>query len=133
MKKEFYTIKDISKLFNLTEHTIRYYCDMNLLPVKRDKRNRRVFDNESLNWFKTIKCLRGCGMSIHAIKQYSDLCLSGDSNLKQRYDIIKSQLPLVKQQYEEAKKRLDYINYKISIYEDMMAGKIPDKSNPLEW
>lgn len=133
MKKDFYTIKDISKMFGFTEHTIRYYCDMGLLPVKRDKNNHRIFDQESLNWFEGIKCLRGCGMSIESIKEYSDLCLNGNSNLEQRYEIIKKQQPLVQRQYEEAKQRLDYINHKLKDYEDMLSGKIPDKSNPSNW
>ena len=133
MKKDFYTVKDISQMFGFTEHTIRYYCDMGLLPVKRDKNNRRIFDQESLNWFEGIKCLRGCGMSIESIKEYSDLCLNGNSSLEQRYEIIKKQQPLVKQQYKEAKQRLNYINHKIQDYEDMLSGKIPDKSNPSNW
>ncbi|MGM9970161.1 MAG: MerR family transcriptional regulator [Anaeroplasma sp.] len=133
MKKDFYTIKDITEMFGLTEHTVRYYCDMGLLPVQRDKNNRRIFNQESLNWFEGIKCLRGCGMSIEAIKKYSDLCLNGNSNLEQRYEIIKEQLPNVQKQYDEAKQRLDYIKHKIKDYEDMLSGKIPDKSNPSEW
>lgn len=31
-----YTVKQIAELMGMSEHTIRYYTDLNLLPVKRD-------------------------------------------------------------------------------------------------
>ena len=44
-----YTVKQISEIMGMSEHTIRYYTDLNLLPVKRDSANRRIFDEESIN------------------------------------------------------------------------------------
>ena len=38
-----YTLKQFAEMFHTTEHTIRYYTDINLLPCQRDKRNRRHF------------------------------------------------------------------------------------------
>ena len=44
------TVKEVSKKFNISEYTLRYYTDENLIPsIKRDKNNIRVFDEESLN------------------------------------------------------------------------------------
>ena len=85
-----YTVKQIAELMGMSEHTIRYYTDLNLLPVKRDSGNRRVFDEESINWLMGIKCLKGCGMSIEDIKRYGDLCLQGDETLAERREIMRS-------------------------------------------
>lgn len=40
-----YTVKEVAKCLNLTEHTIRYYTDKGLVPsIKRDKNNTRIFN-----------------------------------------------------------------------------------------
>ena len=125
-----YTVKQISDLMGMSEHTIRYYTDLNLLPVKRDSGNRRVFDEESINWLMGIKCLKGCGMSIEDIKRYGDLCLQGDGTLYERREIMRSQLVLAEQKLNEAKEIFDYITKKVAHYDDVIAGKTDDDTNP---
>ena len=54
-----FTVKDVSKMLDLTEHTVRFYTDKGLVPsVKRDKNNIRLFDEESINWLTGVKYLR---------------------------------------------------------------------------
>ena len=53
----YYTLKEICKMSGMTEHTIRYYTDKGLLPCRRDGANRRIFDDDSLNWLTAIRCL----------------------------------------------------------------------------
>ena len=125
-----YTVKQISEIMGMSEHTIRYYTDLNLLPVKRDSANRRIFDEESINWLMGIKCLKGCGMSIEDIKKYGDLCLIGDETLIKRREIMKKQLEIAKQNLENAKKILEYVKKKVAHYDDVIAGKIADDTNP---
>ena len=52
----YYTVKEFAERYGITEHTLRYYTDIGLLPCKRDGGNRRVFDEESENWMEGIKC-----------------------------------------------------------------------------
>ena len=125
-----YTVKQISEIMQMSEHTIRYYTDRNLLPIKRDPANRRIFDEESINWLMGIKCLKGCGMSIEDIKKYGDLCLIGDETLIERREIMKKQLEIAKQNLENAKKILEYVKKKVAHYDDVIAGKIADDTNP---
>ena len=87
-----YSVKEISDILGLTEHTIRFYTDKGLVPsVTRDRNNNRLFDEESINWLTGVKYLKECGMSIEAIKDYVDLCLEGNSTIEQRYQIVLSQ------------------------------------------
>lgn len=45
-----YTIDEISKLLDMSKHTIRYYTDLNLVPsLQRDKNGNRIFDEDSKN------------------------------------------------------------------------------------
>ncbi|WP_243151275.1 MerR family DNA-binding transcriptional regulator [Clostridium butyricum] len=42
-----YTIKEIAYILNMTEHSVRYYSDMGLIPsLKRNSNGNRIFDEE---------------------------------------------------------------------------------------
>ncbi|MEI3163755.1 MAG: MerR family transcriptional regulator [Lachnospirales bacterium] len=131
----FYSIKEFAKLFNTSEHTIRYYTDINFLPCKRDSNNRRIFDEESLNWMQGITCLKGCGASIKTIIEYCDLCKLPESeeNLKARYNIILKQRDEIHKKIEEMKFTSQYINNKVKHYENILSGTILDDTNPKNW
>ena len=126
-----YTVKQIAALMGMSEHPIRFYTDKELLPCKRDKNNRRIFDDESINWLKGIHCLRGCGVSLEDIKVYSDLCLSDDPDaLQKRYEFMCRQRQLAYDRLQEAQDLVTYMDHKVQHYEDILAGKIEDDTNP---
>ena len=126
-----YTVKEIADKMGMTAHTIRFYTDMGLLPCSRDQNNRRVFDDESINWLKGIQCLRNCGVSIEDIKVYSDLCLSDSPDaLQKRYQFMKEQRELAHQRLQEAQELAAYMDAKVQHYEDVLAGLILDDTNP---
>ena len=129
-----YTVKEVAKLLNLTEHTVRFYTDKGLVPsLQRDKNNNRLFDDESLNWLTGVKYLKECGMSIEDIKSYVDLCLEGGSTIQERYEIIMKQKAIAQAQLEEAKQRAKYMEAKANHYFEILNGVIPDDTNPGEW
>ena len=130
-----YTLKQFAEMFHVTEHTIRYYTDINLLPCGRDKANRRIFDEESVNWMQGIACLKGCGASIEDIKEYCDLCRLPESRetLYARYQIILRQREQAYQRIEEAKATAAYMDEKVQHYKQILSGLIPDDSNPEHW
>ena len=130
-----YTLKQFAEMFNTTEHTIRYYTDINLLPCQRDKGNRRIFNEESVNWMQGIACLKGCGASIEDIKEYCDLCRLPESRetLYARYQIILRQREQAYKRIEEANATAAYMDEKVQHYEQILSGLIPDDSNPEYW
>jgi DNA-binding transcriptional MerR regulator len=129
-----YTVKEIAKLLDMTEHTVRYYTDMGLVPsLKRDKNGNRLFDERSKNWLIGIKNLRGSGMSIQAVKDYVNLCLQGESTLEIRYEIILEQKKKLEEQLREMNERYQYIEHKAKWYDDILNHRIPDTSNPGTW
>ena len=90
-----YTVKQIADKVGLSEHTVRYYTNENLIPnVMRDKNNNRVFTEESVGWLIGIKCLKDGGVPLKKIKEYVDLCLQGEKTVKERYKIIENELKL---------------------------------------
>lgn len=130
-----YTIRQMAQLFGVTEHTLRFYTDQGLLPCARDGRNRRVFDEESVNWMQGIQCLKGCGASIEDIREYCRLCLLEESeeNLKARYAIILKQREAAYRRAEEAKATAKYMDEKVAHYQAILAGLAPDDINPKTW
>ena len=130
-----YTLRQFAEMFHTTEHTIRYYTDINLLPCQRDQGNRRIFNEESVNWMQGIACLKGCGASIADMKEYCDLCRLPESRetLYARYQIILRQREQAYQRIEEAKATAAYMDEKVQHYEQILSGLIPDDSNPEHW
>ena len=131
----YYTIKQMAERFGVTEHTLRFYTDKGLLPCGRDGGNRRVFNEESVNWMQGIKCLKGCGASIGDIQEYCRLCLLEESeeNLRLRYEIILKQRTEAYKRVEEAKAAAKYMDEKVAHYEAILAGLAPDDTNPKNW
>ena len=131
----YYTIRQMAEMFDVTEHTLRFYTDQGLLPCERDGGNRRVFNEESVNWMQGIKCLKGCGASIEDIREYCRLCLLEESeeNLRARYAIIQKQRAEAYKRVEEAKATAKYMDEKVAHYEAILAGLTPDDTNPKNW
>ena len=131
----YYTIKQMAEMFGVTEHTLRFYTDKGLLPCARDSGNRRVFDEESVNWMQGIQCLKGCGASLEDIQAYCRLCLveGSEENLWARYAIIRKQREAAHQRVEEAKATAKYMDDKAAHYEAILAGLVPDDTNPKNW
>lgn len=130
-----YTMKQMAKMFDVTEHTLRYYTDIGLLPCERDNGNRRIFNEESVNWMQGIQCLKGCGASIEDIKEYCRLCLLEESqeNLQARYAIILKQREAAYKRVEDAKAIAKYMDDKVAHYETILSGLAPDDTNPKNW
>ena len=131
----YYTIKQMAEMFGVTEHTLRFYTDKGLLPCARDSGNRRVFDEESVNWMQGTQCLKGCGASLEDIQAYCRLCLAegSEENLWARYAIIRKQREAAHQRVEEAKATAKYMDDKAAHYEAILAGLAPDDTNPKNW
>lgn len=131
----YYTIRQFAEMFHTTEHTVRYYTDIQLLPCQRDSGNRRVFDEESVRWMQGITYLKRCGASLKDIKEYCRLCRLEESeeNLKARYRMILKQREVAYQKAEEANATAAFMDAKVKHYEDILAGLAPDDTNPGNW
>ena len=124
-----YTLMQACKEVNMTYETLKFYCNAGLVPnVKRDKNNRRIFDENNINWIKSLTCLKNCGMSIKDMQVYLDLCLQGQKTIPQRQDILKLQKEKLIHQLEDIQKSLDYIDHKLDFYQKVLNGEIKYQS-----
>ena len=84
-----YTMMQVCKETDMPYQALKFYCNEGLVPnVKRDKNNRRVFDERDVKWIKDLVCLKKCGMSIQEMKEYLELCLQGESSIPQRKEML---------------------------------------------
>lgn len=127
-----YTLKEVCLLLDMSEHTLRYYTDQNIVPhVQRDKNNRRIFNDETLDWLRGVKYLRGLGMSIDDIREFQYLCQQdGDEAILQRLTILTKQLEKSKQELNQAQQRVKYLEDKVLREKMILEHLIPDDKNP---
>ena len=119
-----YSMKETCDKTNLTYDTLKFYCNEGLIPnVKRNKSNYRVFDDNDINWIKSLSCLKKCGMSICEMKEYLELCLKGKSSIPERQDILDAKLRELEHKKEEIQDAIDFVHWKQNFYKDVLSGK----------
>ncbi len=127
-----YTIKEVAEKMEVSEHTLRFWAKSGFFPfIKRNKNNIRMFSDSDLEWVKIVKCLRYVGTENKAIKKYIDLCVKGDSTIKERYEIIKATKKNALNQMKELKKQLEMLDYKENYYINLMKSNDKDIWNPM--
>ena len=121
------TISEVSRKYNITADTIRYYEKDGLIPaVPRDKNGIRHFDENSCGWIEFIKCMRSAGLEIETLKRYVSLFRQGTKTVKERKILLEEQREKLLKKQEDIKATLDRLNYKIEKYEEIEKGKLKD-------
>lgn len=125
-----YTMMQVCKETDMTYQALKFYCNEGLVPnVKRDKNNRRVFDERDVKWIKDLGCLKKCGMSIQEMKEYLELCLQGESSIPQRKEMLAEKQKALRATIQELEDSVAYIDWKQNFYDEVLSGKRPYVSN----
>lgn len=114
-----YTMQNVIEMKKITANTLRFYEKEGLLKnVQRDHNNRRIYDENNLEWIACIQGLRRTGMPINKIKEYVDLYEGdGSENIEIRKEILKNHKTLIMENIQEQLAFLETINYKLALYE----------------
>lgn len=124
------TMKEACRQTQLPYETLKFYCNQGLVPnVKRDKNNRRIFDERDIAWINSLNCLKNCGMSIAEMKEYIELCLIGESTIPERKVILDNKRKSLVEQLKQVQDCIDYIDWKQGFYDDVLSGKTKYYSN----
>lgn len=112
------TIAEVSKRFELSQDTLRYYERIGLLHhVNRNKSGIRDYTEEDCRWVEFIKCMRGAGLSIEVLIEYVALFQQGDETIDTRKELLIEQRKQLITKMEDMKKTLERLDYKIERYE----------------
>ena len=114
-----YTIGEISKMFNLSIPTLRYYDKEGLLlNLERDKSGIRKFSEQNIEALRLIECLKMAGMQIKDIKEFIGWCSLGDETISKRKAMFLKQKENIELQIKELEKALSMIKFKCWYYEE---------------
>ena len=106
------TIAEVSKKYEMSPDTLRYYERIGLIPqVPRNKSGIRDYDENSCRWIELMKCMR------KALIEYVSLFQQGDSTVNARKMLLIEQRDQLLARMEEMQKSLDRLNQKIDRYE----------------
>ena len=104
------TIAEVSRKYDISADTLRYYERIGLIPpVPRTRGGLRDYGEESCGWIQLMKCMRAAGVQIEALIEYVDLFQQGDATLDQLVSRM-----------AEMQASLDLLNQKIDRYEQGM-------------
>ena len=116
------TIAEVSRMFEISADTLRYYERIGLLPAaSRTCGGIRDYGVKDLGWIAFIKCMRSAGLPIEALIEYVELFQQGDASIQARLDILKEQRTLLKKRVLEMQATLIRLDTKIEGYEDELA------------
>ncbi|MCM1009931.1 MAG: MerR family transcriptional regulator [Fusobacterium sp.] len=127
-----YTVKEVAEKMEVSEHTLRFWAKSGFFPfVQRNENNIRQFSENDLDWVRIVKCLRSVGTENKAIKRYIDLCIAGDSTIKERYGIILATKEKALEQMKELQRQLELLDFKEKFYENLIKNNLEDTWNPM--
>ena len=108
------TIAEVSRKYNLSADTLRYYERIGLIPtVHRSKSGIRDYTVEDCAWVEFAKCMRGAGIQVEALIEYVSLFQQGEDTTEARKQILIEQ--------REMRQTLERLNSKIDRYEQTVA------------
>jgi MerR family transcriptional regulator, aldehyde-responsive regulator len=112
------TITEVSKKYDLTQDTLRYYERIGLIPgVNRKKSGVRDYNDEDCRWIEFIKCMRAAGLPIEVLIEYVALFQQGDSTAEARKELLTDQRNQLIARIDDMQKTLERLNFKIERYE----------------
>ncbi|MCC0647937.1 MerR family transcriptional regulator [Clostridioides sp. ZZV15-6598] len=118
------TISEVSKKYELSADTLRYYERIGLIPpVNRNKSGIRIFTEKDCEWVNFIKCMRSAGLSIETLIEYVTMFQQGNETIKARKELLIEQRNQLSKRIEDMQQTLERLNSKIDGYEDKVIEK----------
>ena len=111
------TISEVSKKYEISTDTLRYYERIGLIPkVGKNKSGNRDFTETDCNWVEFIKCMRGAGISIESLIDYVKLFQEGDSTIKARKQILVQEYEILSEKIKNLQEVQERLKLKIEFY-----------------
>ena len=112
------TIAEVSRQFDITPDTLRYYERVGMIPhVTRTAGGIRNYQESDIGWVEMALCMRSAGLPIEAMIEYVRLFQEGDETIPARLQLLLDQREALIEQQAQIDSTLKRLNYKISRYE----------------
>lgn len=121
------TIAEVSKKYDITADTLRYYERIGLIPtIPRKINGIRDYDEESCKWIEFIKCMRNAGLEIEILLEYVNLFKQGKSTVEVRKELLEEQRKKLIEKQKNINSTIERLNYKLELYDEIISGKRKD-------
>ena len=118
------TITEVSKKYDMTADTLRYYERIGLIPpVNRNGSGIRDYTEGDCKWVHFMKCMRGAGLSIEVLVEYETLFQKGNSTIKARKELLIEQRSRLAEKIKEMQQTYERLDKKIDGYEERVFVK----------
>lgn len=119
-------IKEVSKKYDITQDTLRYYERVGMIPpVHRTAGGIRDYQESDLNWVELAICMRNAGLPVEAMIEYVALYQKGDSTLGARLKLLQDQRSILLEQRKKTQETIERLEYKIARYKKAVkTGKL---------
>jgi len=117
------SIGQVAERTGLSIHTLRFYERERILaePIRRGPGGRRLYSEDDVDWLAVCIILRGSGMPLAVLRQYTELVRQGPGNEKERLALLCQHQDDVTAQIAELTRCLDLIRFKVGVYQDILA------------
>lgn len=110
-------INEVSKLYDISTDTLRYYERIGLIPtVNRNESGIRDYTETDCGWVQFAKCMRRAGLSVESLIEYVKLFQQGDQTRMARKEILIEERAKLEERMAQLQETLDKLNWKIDNY-----------------
>ena len=116
------TIAEVSRRYDITADTLRYYERIGLLPnIARTGSGIRDYSESDCTWVEYIKCMRSAGVSVETLIEYVTLFQGGNETVPARKKLLIEQRQQIANKIQELTDTLARLDWKLDGYEERMA------------
>lgn len=110
-------IAEVSKKYDISADTLRYYERVGLIPpVPRSPSGIRNYDNYSCGWVEYIKCMRGAGLPIETLIEYVKMYQEGIQTADARKELLMEQRMKLLEKEAALRATIERLDHKIDWY-----------------
>jgi DNA-binding transcriptional MerR regulator len=112
-----WTVGEAAEKCGLSQHTLRWYERIGLLPaIERGSDGRRRYRDSDLDWLSLLTKLRATGMPVRDMQRYAELVRSGAGHAE-RLDLLIKHREEVRRALAAQRETLKLLDAKIDSYE----------------
>ena len=114
------TITEVSEMYGVSPHTLRYYEKVGLIPPVPRLNGIRDYGEMDCRFVHFVTKMRGIQMPIETLIRYMQLCRQGDESVEERKQIMMTYRDVLSAEIADKKLLLKKINSKIATYEQRL-------------
>ena len=117
-----YTIQQVSRITQVSAHTLRYYEREGLLSVARSPSGHRRYTDDDLGWIRFILVLKSTNMPLAEIAQFVSLEKDGQRTIEKRRTMLEDHRETLTAYITQLQCHMEALEEKIGYYSQANGG-----------